>query len=174
MAAETSSPDLFNASLLCTTPDVPSSLIVRPLTKADHTSGFLACLQNLTTVGDITEPMFAHQFDFLQAHHSAYIICLADPKKHGTPDEVVACGTLLLEHKFIHKLGQVGHIEDIACREGQQGKGYGKVIILALKALAQQLSCYKVILDCSESNAGFYEKCGFGKKGLEMACYFSK
>ena len=34
--------------------------------------------------------------------------------------------------------------------------------------MAKQNGCYKVILDCSESNVGFYEKCGFDNKGYQM------
>ncbi len=32
--------------------------------------------------------------------------------------------------------------------------------------------CYKVILDCSEKNEGFYAKLGFQRKELQMALYF--
>ena len=32
----------------------------------------------------------------------------------------------------------------------------------------------KTILDCSETNEGFYVKCGFKRAGLEMAHYYDK
>jgi len=32
---------------------------------------------------------------------------------------------------------------------------------------------YKIILDCSCENEGFYEKMGFEKKGAQMAKYFA-
>jgi glucosamine-phosphate N-acetyltransferase len=39
---------------------------------------------------------------------------------------------------------------------------------LALKELAVEKGCYKVILDCSDSNVSFYEKCGFSKTEIMM------
>ena len=38
-----------------------------------------------------------------------------------------------------------------------------------LKDVADSLGCYKAILDCSEANIPFYEKCGFDKKGIQMS-----
>jgi hypothetical protein len=37
--------------------------------------------------------------------------------------------------------------------------------------LARDEGCYKVILDCSEANAAFYERCGFSRKELQLALY---
>lgn len=41
-------------------------------------------------------------------------------------------------------------------------------VIEALMAEAEAAGCYKVILDCSEENAPFYQKCGLTKKELQM------
>ena len=35
-------------------------------------------------------------------------------------------------------------------------------------AALQEAGCYKVILDCSEENVPFYEKCGLTKKEVQM------
>lgn len=72
----------------------------------------------------------------------------------------------------IHHLGLVGHIEDIAVAKDQQGKKLGLRIIQALDFVAENVGCYKTILDCSEANEGFYVKCGFKRAGLEMAHYY--
>lgn len=40
----------------------------------------------------------------------------------------------------------------------------GPLLLLAL----QEAGCYKVILDCSEENVPFYEKCGLIKKEVQM------
>jgi GNAT superfamily N-acetyltransferase len=74
----------------------------------------------------------------------------------------------------IHNLGLVGHIEDIAVAKDQQGKKLGLRIIQALDFVAENVGCYKTILDCSEANEGFYVKCGFKRAGLEMAHYYEK
>lgn len=41
-------------------------------------------------------------------------------------------------------------------------------VIAALMAHAQSQGCYKAILDCSDSNVPFYEKCGFTQKEVQM------
>lgn len=35
------------------------------------------------------------------------------------------------------------------------------------------MGCYKVILDCSEDNVRFYERCGFVRKEVQMAAYIA-
>ena len=64
------------------------------------------------------------------------------------------------------------HIEDVVVDSTVRGKGLGKLIITKLVELAEAAGCYKVVLDCSEANVGFYKKCGFEQKEVQMACYF--
>jgi glucosamine-phosphate N-acetyltransferase len=47
----------------------------------------------------------------------------------------------------------------------------GYWIIETLKHIGAMAGCYKIILDCSEKNVQFYEKCGFKKKEVEMVWY---
>lgn len=47
-------------------------------------------------------------------------------------------------------------------------------LIEELIRLAQELGCYKVILDCAESNIGFYERCGLTRKEVQMVKYYNK
>ena len=44
-------------------------------------------------------------------------------------------------------------------------------VIEQLVHLGKELGCYKVILDCSQKNVPFYEKCGFKVKEVQMAVY---
>lgn len=85
---------------------------------------------------------------------------------------VVAAATLLLEYKFIHNAGKCGHIEDVVVDGNVRGRGLGKKIVSAVRDAAKALGCYKCILDCSESNVRFYEKCGFRRNETCMAIYF--
>jgi glucosamine-phosphate N-acetyltransferase len=102
---------------------------------------------------------------------------------------IVASGSILVEQKFIRKCGKVGHIEDIVVHESQRGKNFGRKyyihipficnlklhrIIDQLTHLGKQAGCYKIILCCEERNIGFYEKCGYAKKEVEMVLYFNK
>jgi glucosamine-phosphate N-acetyltransferase len=79
---------------------------------------------------------------------------------------------LIASTNSIHSLGLVGHIEDIAVAKDQQGKKLGLRLIQALDFVAEKVGCYKTILDCSDTNEGFYVKCGFRRAGLEMAHYY--
>lgn len=46
-------------------------------------------------------------------------------------------------------------------------------MIASLVDVAEEEGCYKVILDCSEANAAFYEKCGMTRKEVQMVSSFS-
>ncbi|OQE17958.1 hypothetical protein PENSTE_c019G06840 [Penicillium steckii] len=161
---------LFPASLI--SPEViaslPTDYTIRPLRRSDFKRGYLDVLRVLTTVGEISEEQWDQRFDWIASRNDEYymlVVCDGE-------DRVVGTGSLIVERKFIHSLGLVGHIEDIAVEKGQQGKKLGLRIIQALDYVAAQVGCYKSILDCSEVNEGFYIKCGFKRAGLEMAHYY--
>lgn len=137
---------------------------IRRLNAWDYFKNYLDLLEDLTIVdrNGITEDMFKDQLDKIEGE--IYVM-----EEDGV---IVSTGTLLIEHKFIHKCGKVGHIEDIVVKSDCRDKGYGKAIINCLSKRAQELGCYKVILDCSKNNRIFYNKCGFVEKGIEMAKYF--
>ncbi len=64
--------------------------------------------------------------------------------------KIVASATLLLEHKFIHGCGIAGQVEDVVVDKSMRGRNLGLKLIEALKFLAQELGCYKLLLDCSK------------------------
>jgi len=78
-------------------------------------------------------------------------------------DKVVASTTLIIEQKFIHDGGLVGHIEDVVVSKEYQGKGIGEELILQVLDYAKKNNCYKTILDCTDDVKPFYEKIGFKK-----------
>jgi glucosamine-phosphate N-acetyltransferase len=86
--------------------------------------------------------------------------------------KIIGTATLLIEPKLIHNISKVGHIEDVVVDKNYRSHGIGKLMLDNLKNKAELMDCYKVILDCDEKNVGFYVKCGFKTKGVEMACYF--
>lgn len=135
---------------------------------ATHFScGYLELLGNLTIVGEIDKETWIQQLDEINLHANIEIYVLFN----SLENKVVANGTLLIEKKFIHQCGKVGHIEDIVVDPKCQGMGLGKKIVEHLKERAKEVGCYKVILDCDVKNSQFYEKCGFSAKGVEMAYY---
>jgi GNAT superfamily N-acetyltransferase len=124
----------------------------------------------LTTVGDFSEEAFNARYDFMANRNDTYYVLVVCDETNA----VVGTGAVVVERKFIHNLGLVAHIEDIAVAKNQQGKKLGLRIIQALDHMAEQVGCYKSILDCSEANEGFYVKCSFKRAGLEMAHYYEK
>ncbi|OOF93493.1 hypothetical protein ASPCADRAFT_209452 [Aspergillus carbonarius ITEM 5010] len=161
---------LFPASLI--SPEVaailPENYTIRPVRRSDYQRGYLDVLRVLTTVGDITEEQWNQRYDWISSRNDEYYLLVVCDGE----DRIVGTGSLIVERKFIHSLGMVGHIEDIAVEKNQQGKKLGLRIIQALDFVAAKVGCYKSILDCSETNEGFYLKCGFKRAGLEMAHYY--
>lgn len=148
---------------------LPDDIAVRPLASDDYHRGHLRVLADLTQAPDIGFTAWAKQFALQLASPNTYypIVFL-----HVPTDQIVACGTLFIEFKFLRNAGLCGHIEDIVVHQDGQGKGLGKRIIEVLTELAKVRGCYKVILDCSNKNVPFYEKCGYHKAGEQMAIYY--
>ncbi|KAG7095231.1 hypothetical protein E1B28_006006 [Marasmius oreades] len=147
---------------------LPGDLHIRPLASSDYHRGHLAVLSVLTVVTDPGEDAWVEQFRTMRATSGTYYpIVIVDKAS----DKVVGVGCVFMERKFLRGLGIVGHIEDIAVDKGQQGKKLGLRIIQVLTHISEQAGCYKTILNCSDANIPFYEKCGFIKKENEMAKY---
>ncbi|KAK9478401.1 acyl-CoA N-acyltransferase [Lipomyces japonicus] len=144
---------------------------IRPLQPSDYHGGFLRTLADLTTVGAITEQRFIDQYEFMKHRQGEYFVVVIENLLTG---QVVGTGTLVVEHKFIHECGLVGHIEDIAVAKSEQGKKLGIKLIRALTFIGEKVGCYKIILDCSPHNEQFYVKCGYENGGFEMVKRFDK
>ncbi|CDO93628.1 unnamed protein product [Kluyveromyces dobzhanskii CBS 2104] len=152
---------------------LPEGYTLRRCTKADY-AGVTSVLKVLTTVGDVSKDQFDQLLDHWDSVRIGQVPMYNNSVIVDTNGEVVATGNVLIEKKVIHQCGLVGHIEDIAVRQDQQGKKLGLILIQYLYKLAKEYGCYKVILDCDESNVGFYEKCGLKRAGVEMKIIFDK
>lgn len=146
---------------------LPANYTIRPLQRSDYTANHLDPLRVLTKVGDISQEAWESQYDSMAKVPDTYFLLVVCDDR----GKIVGTGTLLKERKFIRNLGNVGHVEDIAVLEDQQGKKLGLYILRALGYIAEKVGCYKQILDCSAQNEGFYVKCGFKRAGYEMAQY---
>ena len=138
----------------------------RNLQKNDFNLGYLDLLSQLTEVNknNISFEKFSNFIDKLGENHKIIIII--------NNNKIIATGTLLIENKIIHSISKVGHIEDIVVDSNSKGLGIGKQIVTYLTNLAKENNCYKVILNCSDYNIGFYQKCGYQKKETQMVKYF--
>lgn len=146
---------------------LPENYSFRPV-KSSDLSQYVDTLKVLTTVGDISPDQFHKLVAQWEKNPEIYFPrVIADENDH-----VVATGMLVVEQKLIHGCGKVGHVEDIAVAKNQQGKKLGNFLIELLSELARANGCYKVILDCSAHNVGFYEKCGYKDSGVFMSRRF--
>lgn len=80
-------------------------------------------------------------------------------------DRVVGSITLLIEQKFIHHGGIVGHIEDVVVSRERQGRSVGRRLVEFALDYARDAGCYKTVLDCTDEVRPFYEKLGFAGAG---------
>ena len=140
-------------------------ILVRQLQADDFERGFMELLAQLTTTGNVTKEQFVERFEEIRdGPEFVYVV-----EENG---RVLASGTVVFERKFARNRGVCGHIEDIVVDATCRGRGLGSVVVAALTRIAERAGCYKVILDCSEENQPFYEKCGYDRKEVQMAKYF--
>lgn len=132
-----------------------SDIIIRELKREDLWNGFFTSLDSLRQTSGIEKKIANNIFDKIQENPDHIVmVALKD-------DKVVGAATLLIEFKFIHNGGKVGHIEDVAVDKKYQGQRIGEKIIKNLLDLAKTKGCYKTILDCVDDVKPFYEKLGF-------------
>ena len=132
-----------------------SNITIRKLQKEDLGNGFLQTLDSLRQASNIDKKTAEKIFDKINSNQD-HIVAVAIIE--GT---VVGSTTLLIETKFIHNGGKVGHIEDVVVDKEYQKKGIGEKIIIYLLRYAKDQGCYKTILDCTDEVKPFYEKLGF-------------
>ena len=140
---------------------------IRQIRKEDYDKQYLNLLQQLTTIDPdkITKDEFNSFIDNLNNNHLIFVI------EHQETHEIIGSATLLVEHKLIHNMGIVCHIEDVVIDNNFRGENLGKRLINELIRISKEINCYKVILDCARHNVQFYEKCGFKENSIEMSLY---
>ena len=132
-----------------------SDITVRKLQKDDLWNGFLQTLDSLRQASNIDKKTAEKIFDKINANPDQIVAVAVVEGK------IVGATTLLIETKFIHNGGKVGHIEDVVVDKKYQRKGIGEKIIIYLLRYAKDQGCYKTILDCTDEVKPFYEKLGF-------------
>ena len=134
-----------------------TDVTIRKLEEKDLFRGFLTSLDSLKKASDLNENKAKDVFNKIKSNpnHIVFVVIL--------DDKVVGSTTLLIEPKFIHQGGNVGHIEDVVIAKEFQGSGIGEKLINFVLEYAKKNDCYKTILDCSDDVKPFYEKIGFKK-----------
>jgi glucosamine-phosphate N-acetyltransferase len=136
---------------------------VREIEPRDLSNVFLEALSNLSDVRGMKPAQLARILNGIRENpfHKVFVAVRRD-------GEVLGTTTILVEPKFAHNGGFVGHIEDVAVRGDMVQKGIGKTLVEKAVAYARHKGCYKCILACNDSVVGFYEKIGFRDYGHEM------
>ena len=132
-----------------------SNITIRKLQKEDLVNGFLLTLDSLRQASNMDKKTADKIFDKINSNPD-HIVAVAIIE-----GKIVGSTTLLIETKFIHNGGKVGHIEDVVVDKEYQRKGIGEKIIMYLLRYAKDQGCYKTILDCADEVKPFYEKLGF-------------
>jgi glucosamine-phosphate N-acetyltransferase len=127
--------------------------IIRELKKEDLWNGFLISLDSLKEASNIDK----------NKAEMIFIIAVAE-----IDGKIVGSTTLLIESKFIHNGGTVGHIEDVVVNKNYQGQKIGEKIMKFLIEISKKRGCYKTILDCTDDVKPFYEKLGFKQVASEL------
>src|SRR5688500_2724126 len=123
--------------------------------------------KNLSNITEVDEAIYNKEYykyiieKIIKSRNMKVILALNDT-------EIIGSITTIIEQKFIHNGGKVCHIEDVVTRKGFENLGIGSILVEKALELAVQEQCYKIILNCSTYNSGFYEKFGFYKHDIGM------
>ena len=139
-----------------------SELIIRKIIESDLENGFLESLDNLRQTSNLEQNSVKNILKKILENEN-HIIHVAELN-----GKIVGSTTLLIEQKFIHEGGFVGHIEDVVVNKEFEGQGIGMKLVLSLLDVAKEKKCYKTILNCEDKLIPFYEKIGFKQKSIEM------
>ena len=139
-----------------------SDVIIREIVESDIENGFLESLDSLRKASELDKEVAK---DILKKIISDpnHIIHVAE--NNG---RIIGSTTLLIEQKFIHNGGYVGHIEDVVVSKEFEGRGIGIKLVTSLLEIANTRNCYKTILDCKDELIPFYERIGFKQESNQM------
>ena len=132
-----------------------SEIEIREIEEDDLENGFLETLDFLRNASGLDKNKSKEILKQIKQNPNHIIHVAIDDKK------IVGSTTLLIEQKFIHDGGLVGHIEDVVVRKDYEGKGIGIRLVTSLLERAKEKNCYKTILDCKDDVKQFYERIGF-------------
>ena len=137
-------------------------IIIREIEEDDLENGFLETLDFLRNASDLDKNKANEILKKIKQNPNHIIHVAIDNKK------IVGSTTLLIEQKFIHDGGLVGHIEDVVVRKYYEGKGIGIKLVTSMLERAKEKNCYKTILDCKDDVKQFYERIGFKRESNGM------
>ena len=139
-----------------------SEIKIREIEEDDLEKGFLETLDFLRNTSSIDKNKAKEILKKIKQNPNHIIYVAIDDKK------IIGSTTLLIEQKFIHDGGLVGHIEDVVVRKDYERRGIGIKLVTSMLERAKEKNCYKTILDCKDDVKQFYEKIGFKRESNGM------
>lgn len=139
-----------------------ADITIRKIEERDLNDGFLESLDSLKTASNISKEKAKAILKKITANPN-HVIFVA-----SLDGKIIGSTTLLIEQKFIHDGGLVGHIEDVVVSKEYEGRGIGFKIMQAALEYAKSQGCYKTILDCDDKVRQFYERLGFKRHSNGM------
>ena len=139
-----------------------TDIIIRKIKEFDLHNGFLESLDSLKLASNLSREKAESILKKItnNQNHVIFVAILND--------KIIGSTTLLIEQKFIHDGGLVGHIEDVVVSKKHEGIGIGLKIMKVALEYAKSQGCYKTILDCDDKIMPFYERLGFKRHSNGM------
>ena len=139
-----------------------SEIKIREIEEDDLEKGFLETLDFLRNTSGLDKNNAKEILKRIKQNPNHIIYVAIDDKK------IIGSTTLLIEQKFIHDGGLVGHIEDVVVRKDYERRGIGIKLVTSMLERAKEKNCYKTILDCKDDVKQFYERIGFKRESNGM------
>ena len=98
-------------------------MVIRKLEAMDFKAGFFKTLENLSLLEGLTMERASQILQEISTNPFYHFFVVEDR------GQIVGVTTLLVEQKFIHNGGRVGHIEDVATRKGWERRGIGSAVV---------------------------------------------
>ena len=127
-----------------------SEIKIRDIVESDIDIGFLESLDSLRNASNLDKDTAKNILKKI-IENPDHVIYVAE-----VDGKIVGSTTLLIEQKFIHEGGKVGHIEDVVVSKEFEGRGIGMKLVVSLLEKAEAMNCYKTILDCKKELIPFY------------------
>lgn len=143
-------------------------ITIRGVRVSDGDNGLWEVYAQLTTAPPLSTEILGKLIAELDGDAKRELVVAID----DVSGKVIGTSSLILERKLLRGGALCAHIEDVVVCSSARGRGVGKRLVKHLVEVARERHSYKVILDCSQDNVPFYERCGFAKKELQMALYF--
>ena len=97
----------------------------------------------------------------LRTKHFFYVVA-------AHKNQVLGIANVIVIEKPLRGGAKMGEIEDVAVSSSASTQGIGQSLIQRFQQIARSNGCDKTILNCSEDNVPFYERCGFHRKEIQM------